>query len=276
MLGFLSLCALAAVALHHGTLWALQRRLLFPGAFQPGPSEPALPGVERLAVQHAAGKTYGYFLPAEGLAPGARAGVVIYAHGNAAYAADWIFEAQPFTAAGLHFLCLEYRGYGASDGSPSEAGIVEDSAELLDQVLARPDVDGANVVYHGRSLGGGVVAALASVRAPARMILESTFSSVHSMSSAFLAPRYLVRDPLDVRGMLTGPLGIPVLLLHSRADEVIPFREFELNRAAADPERLEWAVHERLGHNDPWFFEDAGRMVEFATRGPDGGRGEGR
>lgn len=279
MFGFLGLCALGAVALHHGALWGLQRRLLFPGAFMNPPAEPARPDVERLAVKHAAGKTFGYFLRAVGVEPGAQAGVVVFGHGNAAFAADWIFDAQPYTQAGLHFLCLEYRGYGASDGSPSEAGIVEDSAALLGQILARADVDGANVVYHGRSLGGGVMAALAKARPPARLILESTFSSVHSMSSRFMAPRYLVRDPLDVRSLLAGssagspsgsPAGSfsgPVLLLHSRDDEVIPFCEFEINRAAADPKRLEWVAQDGWGHNDSWFYPEGERLARFAVSG---------
>ena len=234
--------------------------------------EPKRPDVIKLAAKHAAGETYGYFLQGQSLAPSPqqpspKAGVVVYGHGNAAFAADWIFDAQPYTAAGLHFLCLEYRGYGASDGTPSEAGFVADSASLLDQVLARPDVDPANVVYHGRSLGGGVLAALARERAPARLILESTFSSVHSMSSQFLAPRYLVRDPLDVRATLADSFKGPVLLMHSREDEVVPFAEFEINRAAVDPARLEAVVHDSMGHNDPWFFSEPERMARFALRG---------
>ncbi len=268
MLGTLGLWALVAVVLHHAALWGLQRRLLFPGAFMDPPGEPTRPDVERLAVDHGAGQSFGYFLPAQGLKPGARAGVVVYGHGNAAFAADWMFDAQPYTAAGLHFLCLEYRGYGACDGSPSEAGFVEDSIGLLDQVLARADVDAANVVYHGRSLGGGVMAALTNARPPSKLILESTFSSVHSLSSQFLAPRYLVRDPLDVRSMLAGSFAGPVLLLHSRADEVIPFREFEINRAAIDPGRLESVTHDSWGHNDSWFYTEGERLARFAVSGP--------
>lgn len=279
MLGFLALCVVGAVGLHHGALWVLQRRLLFPGAFSPSPAEPRGKGVERLAVKHAAGESFGYFLRAETLdATGevsqVKAGVVVYGHGNAAFAEDWIFDAQPYTAAGLHFLCLEYRGFGACDGTPSEAAFVADTIALLDQVLARPDVDASNVVYHGRSLGGGVMAAVAAERAPARFILEGTFSSVHSMSSKFLAPRYLVRDPLDVRAMLAGSFDGPVLLLHSRVDEVVPFSEFEINRAAVDPGRLEAVVHDSSGHNDSWFFFEAERLARFAVEGlkADGGR----
>lgn len=265
MFGLLGLCLVGVVALHHGALWVLQRRLLFPGAFMEPPGEPTRPDVKRLSVTHGAGETFGYLLGPEGLEPGKRSGVVVYGHGNAAFAADWVFDAQPYTRAGFYFLCLEYRGYGASDGSPSEAGFVEDSLGLLEQVLARPDVDAANVVYHGRSLGGGVLAALARTRAPSRLILESTFSSVHSMSSRFLAPRYLVRDPLDVRATLADSYTGPVLLLHSRVDEIVPFAEFEVNCTAVEAARLETEVHDSMGHNDPWFFADAERLVRFAS-----------
>ena len=265
VVGLLGLWIVGAVLLHHGALWLLQRRLLFPGAFMESPGEPQRPDVTRLSVKHGAGETYGYLLEAEGLKPGEQAGVVVYGHGNAAFAADWIFDAQPYTAAGLHFLCLEYRGYGASGGSPSEAGFVEDSAGLLEQVLERTDVDAGNVIYHGRSLGGGVLAALARRRAPTRLILESTFSSVHSMSSRYLAPRYLVRDPLDVRATLAESFEGPVLLLHSRSDEIIPFAEFEKNCAVVDPARLESVVSDSMGHNDAWFFTDGERLARFAS-----------
>lgn len=258
--------ALGAVAVHHGALWGVQRRLLFPGAFMGAGEVPRRADVERLSVDHAAGKTYGYLLRSER----PTGGLVVYAHGNAEYAADWIFDAQPYTAAGFHFLCLEYRGFADCDGTPSERGIVEDSVAMIEEVLAREDlaIDPAQLVYHGRSVGGGVASAVARVRPPARLILEATFSSVHSMSAGFFAPRYLVRDPLDVRGLLSGGFAGPVLLLHSRVDEVIPFEQFEANRGAAAEavvaSRLETVVHERMGHNDSWLFEDPELLVRFA------------
>ncbi len=255
--------ALSAVAVHHSALWIFQRRLLFPGAYMGAGTEPQRSDVERLSVNHAAGQTHGYLLRSG--AP--NGGLVVYGHGNAEFAADWIFDAQPYTAAGFHFLCLEYRGFGACDGVPSERGIVEDSTALIEQVLARPGlaIDEENIVYHGRSLGGGVLSAVARVRPPGRLILESTFSSVHSMSSSFFAPRYLVRDPLDVRSLLGSSYRGPVLLMHSESDEVIPFTEFEVNRAAADRELLETVIHERMGHNDSWLYEDPARLLRFVT-----------
>ncbi|QDV05565.1 Alpha/beta hydrolase family protein [Planctomycetes bacterium Poly30] len=261
--------ALGAVAVHHGALWSVQRRLIFPGAYMGAGEVPRRPDVERLSVSHAAGQTHGYLLRA----PEPSGGLVVYAHGNAEYAADWIFDAQPYTAAGFHFLCLEYRGFADCDGTPSERGIVEDSVALIDQLLAREDlaIDPAQLVYHGRSVGGGVISAVARTRPPARLILEATFSSVHSMSSGYFAPRYLVRDPLDVRGLLAGNFTGPVLLLHSQVDEVIPFAQFGLNREAAeaaakgDPARLQTVIHERMGHNDSWLFEDPALLARFAT-----------
>lgn len=271
--------ALGAAALHHGALWGIQRRLIFPGAYMGAGEEPSRPDVERLSVTHADGQTHGYLLPARPSAVGAGggdsgglSGLVVYAHGNAEYAADWIFDAQPYTAAGFHFLCLEYRGFGASDGTPSEHGIVADSIQLIEQVLAREElaVDPTRIVYHGRSVGGGAISAVARRRPPARLILEATFSSVHSMSSGYWAPRYLVRDRLDVRSLLAESFGGPVLLMHSRIDEVIPFAEFGVNQAAAEAAEvarglaLETVIHERMGHNDSWLFEDPERLLRFA------------
>jgi len=258
----------SAVFLHHTALWTVQRRLLFPGAFMELGGHPRHPELVRLSVEHDEGSTFGYLkLADEAMSPAAEAPLVVFAHGNAEIAADWVFELEPYTSRGMNVLAVEYRGFGASDGSPSQKGFHSDILALIEAAGKVPGVDASRVVYHGRSVGGGVLGSLAATHPPAALILESTFSSVHSMSSAYLAPRYLVRDPLDVHRALAQSYDGPVLLLHSRVDEVIPFAQFERNRAAAEGrgESLTAVeIHGSLGHNDTWQQADPHPLAPVA------------
>lgn len=258
-----------AVVLHHALLWGVQRRLLFPGGFMSLGGAPRYPGLVTLEVEHEEGRAFGFLKLAatEAGSPGPSP-LVVYAHGNAEIVSDWTFQLEPYTSRGFHFLAVEYRGFGTSEGTPTEAHLHRDIAALIDEAARVEGVDASRVIYHGRSVGGGVLGSLARQRPPSGLILESAFSSVHSMSSRYLAPPYLVRDPLDVHSTLTGSYGGPVLLLHSRVDEVIPFEQFERNRAAAESRgvgaRTEVLIHETLGHNDTWLAEKPELLTRFA------------
>lgn len=262
------LIAASAVLIHHAGLWSVQRRLLFPGSGMNFGGAPRHAGLVELRVQHQEGSTFGYLKPADTSGSGEPAPLVVYAHGNAEIVADWVFETQPYTASGLHFLAVEYRGFGTSEGTPTERHLHADIEALVALAAARADVDGSRVIYHGRSLGGAVLGSLAGRTQPAGLILESAFSSTHSMGRRYLAPRYLVRDPLDVEAALSTGYRGPVLLLHSRVDEVIPFAQFERNRRAArstrDDAEVEALIHETMGHNDTWLVENPAALVEFA------------
>src|SRR5690606_26574574 len=112
-----------------------------------------------------------------------------------------------------------YRGYGRSDGTPTQDGITRDFIAFYDLIAQRPDVDPIRIVFHGRSLGGGAVAALAQHRTPRAMVLESTFTGVPAMAKRFLVPPFLVRDKFDTMGTLRHYEG-PSLILHGEHDEV--------------------------------------------------------
>ncbi|MEM8710357.1 MAG: alpha/beta hydrolase [Planctomycetota bacterium] len=260
-----------AVLIHHVALWVAQRRMLFPGGFMSLGGAPRTPGLVELKVEHDEGATFGFLKRYSSASADRPAPLVVYAHGNAEIIADWVFDVEPYTARGFHFLAVEYRGFGTSNGTPSEAHFHSDIQALIAEATQREDVDGDRIVYHGRSLGGAVLGSLARKTNPSALILESTFSSVHSMARRFLAPRYLVRDPLDVHSTLAKSYSGPVMLLHSRVDEVIPFAQFERNLAAARSRRagsdgnVETAIHETMGHNDTWLTEAPMQLADFAA-----------
>ncbi len=172
--------------------------------------------------------------------------VVLFAHGNGELIDDWPHALEPYRRLGLGLLLPEFRGYGRSAGQPTEKTIQEDMLWFHDRLVEREDIDSARLVYHGRSLGGGVVAALARQRPPLCMILESTFTSVPDMASRLGVPKALIRDRFDTRSVLE-ILDRPTLLMHGRRDQIIPYGHAERLAQAARQPRL---VSFEGGHND--------------------------
>lgn len=228
----------------------LQRAMLFPGTGLRAPATFTDRSAERWTRSIAEGEIEAFFLPATRTAElgsdDAARPVVIFAHGNGELVDHWPPELQPYRDLGIHVLLPEYRGYGRSAGSPSEEGIAEDFEFFYDRLVARADVDPARVIFHGRSLGGGAVGALATAREPAALILQSTFASLPELAKRWFVPEFLVADRFDTCAWLRG-YDRPVLLFHGTQDELIPFRHAELLEEAAPHGTL---VRYRAGHNN--------------------------
>ena len=226
----------------------LQRSMIFPRAY----AEPladggaSVPGLERLEVESEEGIVEAYFLPGDGVNAGAPGPAVVFAHGNAELIDYWTSDLEPYRRMGVSVLLPEFRGYGRSAGSPSQEAIHSDFVAFYDQLVARDDVDGARVVFHGRSLGGGAVCSLATERPPEAMILQSAFESVPKIARRYLVPRFLIRDPFDNLRAI-GSLQPKLLVVHGRNDTIIPFSHGQSLAAAAQGARL---VAYDAGHND--------------------------
>lgn len=136
-------------------------------------------------------------------------------------------------------LLFDYRGYGASEGRPSEEGLGID-AETAWQWLRDQGVAAADIVAVGVSLGGGVAVKLASHRRLGGLVLVSTFTSIPDLAAAlypWLPARRLVRTRFDNRSKLRH-LRLPLLILHSPQDTIIPFHHGKELFAAAQPPKL--------------------------------------
>lgn len=235
------LLVLGGYVLFASLLYSKQRDLIYPLPLVHRPQlEPArAAGVELWeaplpdASPGAPGLRYAYFWRAEGLEPGHRAPLVVYTHGNGEVAEEALEAASRYHRWGFHVLVPEYRGYGRAAGSPSQAGIVEDAAMFLSRALERPDVEPAKVIFHGYSLGGGVACALSRRHAPAAMILQSTFTGIEHIAKKMLMPPFLVKDPYDNLEAVR-QYQAPLLVIHGRQDNVLPF-EFGQQLAAAAP-----------------------------------------
>ena len=208
-----------------GALYFTQERLLFPRHFA-GPATSGLPSdpfIEQLWIEPEPGVRVEAWLvraPDDEGNTGPRP-LIVYFHGNGELIEHALGVAGVYRRLGVNVLLPEYRGYGRSGGRPSEKAIVGDAERFVAMALQRDGVDPARVIYHGRSLGGGVACTLAARRSATALVLESTFTSVASMARKYLVPMFLLRSPFQSDRVLR-TYTAPVLIMHGRQDGIIP------------------------------------------------------
>jgi pimeloyl-ACP methyl ester carboxylesterase len=100
--------------------------------------------------------------------------------------------------------------------------LVDDLRAWLQRLQHRPEVDATRLIYHGRSIGGGVACALASVHPPQAMILQSTFTCIADVARRFGVPRALITEPFDNLTVIR-QARFPCLIMHGTRDRLIPF-----------------------------------------------------
>lgn len=181
-----------------------------------------------------------------GPAEGAR-WTVLYAHGNSEDLGDVRRALENYRLQGVSVLAFDYRGYGRSEGQPSETNSYEDAEAVYRYATDELGVDGQRIILHGRALGGGVAMQLATQVEPAALILESAFLSVYKL---YLPLKWLPGDKFD--NERKAPLvQCPTLVIHGKADQVVPFEHGEklaglMGSAAVKTLWLDGAGHEEL------------------------------
>jgi hypothetical protein len=187
---------------------------------------------------------HGWYIPSQG---SSRA--LLFFHGNGGNISHRGDSIAIFHRLGLNVFIFDYRGYGRSQGKPSERGLSRDAAAAWRYLIETKGFSGTDIVIFGRSLGGAVAATLASEVRPGGLILESTFSSARDFANvAFpvLSRLVLLRYDFDTAERLTR-VTCPVLVLHSPEDEIMPFQLGEkVYRAANEPKGF---VKMRGDHN---------------------------
>ncbi len=151
---------------------------------------------------------------------------LLFFHGNAGNISHRIESIRIFGQLGLNVFIFDYRGYGSSEGKPSEEGLYADGRAALEALMAK-GYEQDEVILFGRSLGGAVAARIASETPVAALILESSFTSLASMASrvAPLFPmRFLLRSKYATHEILPF-IEAPLLVIHSPEDEIVPFSE---------------------------------------------------
>lgn len=163
---------------------------------------------------------------------------LLHLHGNAGNVSHRLELIRILHDLGLSILIFDYRGYGRSQGKPSEAGTQRDSLAAWRHLTEVRHIPPDQIVLHGQSLGAALAAWLAAHEPPGALILESAFTSVPELAAEllpWLPARRLARFHYDTRQYL-GSVRCPVLVVHSPDDEIIPYAHGQrLYETAARP-----------------------------------------
>ncbi len=182
--------------------------------------------------------------------------VVLFFHGNAGNISHRLDSIRQFLDLGLSVFIIDYRGYGQSEGRPSEQGLYRDAEAAWAYLAGTRGVPASQIVIFGRSLGASVASWLAARREPAALIVESSFTSVPEIAAdlyPWLPVRWLSRLSHATRDYVRD-VHCPVLVVHSRDDEIIPFHHGEAIFEAANEERTLLAISG--GHNDAFLTDE--------------------
>lgn len=241
--------ALCVVVLYG--VYAVVASRIVPGVMFPGGrAVGAAPAGAAVVVVDAADGTAleALLVRGAGVSDAAPGPAVLFAHGNGEVADDWVDAFDDVVAAGVSVVVVEYRGYGRVAGAATAAAVVDDAARVRAWLMAQPFVDAARVSLWGRSIGSGVVCALAREAAPAALILESSYESLTPLAHRFGLPGVVlgvgVFDNAAVVAAL--PPAVPVVVAHGTHDALFP-----VAGARALAERAGAVLVELpAGHND--------------------------
>ena len=217
-------------------LYAVQRRLMyFPDTARVPAAAAGLPQAEDLVLDTPDGEhLVAWHVPPRGDQP-----LVLYLHGNGGALVHRAERFATLARHGIGLLAIDYRGYGGSTGSPSEAGFMIDAETAY--ALAASRYPAARIALWGESLGTGVAVTLAAERGVGRVVLEAPFTSavdIAALHYPYVPVRLLMKDQFRSDERI-GRIAAPLLILHGARDQVVPIEFGEkLFALAREPKRF--------------------------------------
>lgn len=240
--------AIALIALLVRQMNVIERFIYYPEAHLE--ATPAHVGLDFEDVSFAAEDgvgLHGWYVP------GRRGETLVWFHGNAGNISHRLDNLRHLhELVGVDVLIFDYRGYGKSEGTPSEAGLYSDARGALRYLRGRGDVDAARIVYFGRSLGSAVAIDLAASEPPFGLILETPFTSVREMATRILPGPLTAIVPSIFDNLAKIPsIAAPKLFIHGDRDELVPYEQGRSLYDAAQPPKGFFTVR-GAGHNDTY------------------------
>jgi fermentation-respiration switch protein FrsA (DUF1100 family) len=187
----------------------------------------------------------GWYIPNEGAEL-----TLLFCHGNAGNITHRLDSVNIFRELGVNCFIFDYRGYGNSEGKPTEEGTYLDAKAAFEWLRENKKAGAHNVIIFGRSLGASIATQLASQVKPRGLIVESGFTSYANMGQKiypYMPVRWFATFSYNTLEYLQ-KVHCPVLIVHSRTDELVPFQfGLELYEAANEPKKF---VEITGSHND--------------------------
>jgi uncharacterized protein len=242
--------AVVALCLYLGfaaVLYFTQRSMMyFPETIHTAPAQAGLPEAEEVTLTASDGvKSIAWHVAPRGDKP-----VVLYFHGNGGALRYRVERFRKLISDGIGLVALEYRGFGGSNETPTEGGLIADAEAAYAFAAARYSVK--QLVPWGESLGSGVAVALAAEKPVGRVILEAPFTSAAAVGAArywYMPVRFLMKDQFRSDERI-GKVTAAVLILHGQRDRTVPFamgeQLFEMTKAPKHIVRFLDGDHEDL------------------------------
>lgn len=201
----------------------------------------------------------GWFIPAQD-----SKGAVLFCHGNGGNICHRLENIKIINSLSLSVLIFDYRGYGKSDGKPSEHNTYTDTKIFMDYMINTLKIPEEKIIIWGQSLGGAVAVELASKTHPGALILESTFSSIPDMAShlyPFIPAKWICSYKYDSFSRIKS-VKVPKLFMHSKSDDIVPFElGLKLYNQASEPKTQAIIIGD---HNNG--FLDSGELYINAIK----------
>jgi fermentation-respiration switch protein FrsA (DUF1100 family) len=175
---------------------------------------------------------------------------LLWFHGNAGNITHRYSIIERLMEQSIAVFIIDYRGYGRSEGSPSEQGLYADARGAWDYLTNERHVPPGQIILFGDSLGGAVAIDLATKVDPAGLVVQSAFTSISDMASQVLPffPGFILRTKMDSINKIKS-VRCPKLFIHSSADEMVPYRLGRQLFEAASPPKQFYEV-EGASHNE--------------------------
>ncbi|MBO6548302.1 MAG: alpha/beta fold hydrolase [Rhizobiales bacterium] len=258
---------LALFSLYMGValaLYFLQRKLVFsPNPTYVSPDDIELKGIDEvvLKTKKEGFKLFSWYAKAAPNKP-----TLLFFHGNGGNVANREEKFRQLMAEGYGVFMLGYRGFGGSEGKPSEEAFVKDAFLAYDYLRETIGLNETQIVIYGESIGTSVATQLAARVEAKALVLEAPMSSVTAVAQSrypYLRVRPFLRDRFESDRHIAS-ISMPLLIVHGKEDQVIPL-EFgkALFEAAIEPKQME--VIEGAGHNDLYEHPLVEKVVRFLS-----------
>jgi len=210
-------------------------------------------------------RLHGWFLPHHD-----PIATLLMCHGNGEHVA-FLAEEMAFLSERLkvNVMVFDYRGYGKSEGTPFESGVLADAEAAQRWLAERTGQSPDDLVLLGRSLGGAVCVHLAAKHGARALVLDRTFGSLVDVAAVhmrWLPVRLLMRNRYPAKSWIREYSG-PLLQIHGVPDQIVPISHGRMLFDMSPSPQKKWIASESLDHNAPWpdeYYDEVDAFIQSA------------
>lgn len=192
---------------------------------------------------------------------------ILYFHGNASHIGNRAGIYSALSGKGFGVLAVSYRGYGKSEGTPSEEGLYTDGRTAISFLKNTRKIPVSNIIIYGESLGTGIATKMANEYQVGAVVLQAPYTSVTGRAAEiyfFLPVKLMIFDHFDSLSRIS-QIKAPILIFHGENDQTIPIRHSKTLLEAANSPK-EAIFFQDVGHNNLDSAAISSKLLEFTKK----------